>query len=70
MVLLHFYESCFKPFINYSKLITENFLNRGAIHTFRLALWSAHFGGFDQHFLNPSSQVSVIFTTLESETNM
>jgi phospholipase D1/2 len=29
---------------------------RGDIHTYRMALWSAHFGGFDISFLNPSTQ--------------
>ena len=29
---------------------------RGDIHTYRMALWSAHFGGFDESFLNPSTQ--------------
>ena len=29
---------------------------RGDIHTYRMALWSAHFGGFDETFLNPSTQ--------------
>ena len=28
---------------------------RGAVHTFRMALWSAHFGGYDEAYLNPSS---------------
>ena len=29
---------------------------RGDIHTYRMALWAAHFGGFDEVFLNPGSQ--------------
>ena len=29
---------------------------RGDIHTYRMALWAAHFGGFDEAFLNPGSQ--------------
>jgi len=29
---------------------------RGAIHTFRMALWAAHFGGHRHEFENPSSQ--------------
>ena len=29
---------------------------RGAVHTFRMALWSAHLGGFHEDLLNPSSQ--------------
>ena len=28
---------------------------RGAIHTFRMALWSAHLGGFSSEFENPNS---------------
>ena len=28
---------------------------RGAVHTFRMALWSAHFGGYDEAYLNPAS---------------
>lgn len=28
---------------------------RGGIHVFRLALWAAHLGGFDEVYLNPSS---------------
>ena len=28
---------------------------RGDIHTYRMALWAAHFGGFDEAFLNPSN---------------
>ena len=29
---------------------------RGDIHTYRMALWTAHFGGFDEAFLNPNTQ--------------
>jgi phospholipase D1/2 len=29
---------------------------RGDIHTYRMALWAAHFGGADQAFQNPSSE--------------
>ena len=29
---------------------------RGDIHTYRMALWAAHFGGFDEAFLNPNTQ--------------
>jgi len=29
---------------------------RGDIHTYRMALWSSHFGGFDETFLSPSTQ--------------
>jgi len=29
---------------------------RGSVHAFRMALWSAHFGGYDEAFLNPSSE--------------
>jgi len=32
---------------------------RGAIHTFRLALWSAHLGGLREEFSNPASQECV-----------
>ena len=28
---------------------------RGAVHTFRMALWSAHFGGYSEAYLNPAS---------------
>ena len=28
---------------------------RGDIHTYRMALWSAHFGGYDEVFQNPNS---------------
>ena len=28
---------------------------RGDVHTYRMALWSAHFGGFDEAFLNPNT---------------
>ena len=28
---------------------------RGSVHTFRMALWSAHFGGYDEAYLNPAS---------------
>ena len=28
---------------------------RGYIHTYRMALWAAHFGGADEAFRNPSS---------------
>jgi phospholipase D1/2 len=28
---------------------------RGGIHAFRVALWSAHLGGYDEAYLNPSS---------------
>ena len=29
---------------------------RGDIHTYRMALWAAHFGGYNEVFLNPGSQ--------------
>ena len=29
---------------------------RGSVHTFRMALWSAHFGGYDKAYLNPASE--------------
>jgi len=29
---------------------------RGSVHTFRMALWSAHFGGYDEAYLNPISE--------------
>ena len=29
---------------------------RGDIHTYRMALWSSHFGGFDESFLSPHTQ--------------
>ena len=28
---------------------------RGSVHTFRMALWSAHMGGYDEDYLNPAS---------------
>jgi hypothetical protein len=39
---------------------------RGYVHTYRMALWAAHFGGADEAFRNPSSdeclQVSISFS--------
>ena len=29
---------------------------RGSVHSFRMALWSAHFGGYDEAYLNPNSE--------------
>ena len=29
--------------------------SKGAVHTFRMALWSSHFGGYNEVFLNPES---------------
>ena len=36
-------------------IIDESGDPRGSIHTFRMALWSAHFGGYDKDYLNPAS---------------
>ena len=32
---------------------------RGDVHTYRMALWSAHLGGFDEAYLNPNSEECV-----------
>ena len=32
---------------------------RGDIHTYRMALWAAHFGGHDEAYMNPSSEECV-----------
>ena len=32
---------------------------RGDVHTYRMALWSAHFGGHDEAYLNPNSDECV-----------
>jgi len=51
---------------------------RGDIHTFRMALWAAHLGGYDPDFLNPSSiecvekvrEISKSFQEVYSAANM
>jgi len=32
---------------------------RGDVHTYRMALWSAHLGGYDEAYLNPASEECV-----------
>ena len=31
---------------------------RGGVHTYRMALWSAHLGGYKEEYLNPNRQVT------------
>ena len=44
-------------FIKKKSIYLIDWIFRGAIHTFRLALWSAHLGGLREEFSNPASQV-------------
>ena len=36
--------------------VEEEVNPRGSVHTFRMALWSAHFGGYNKSYLNPASE--------------
>ena len=41
---------------------------RGSVHTFRMALWSAHFGGYDEAYLNPASEECIAKVRETSQT--
>ena len=38
------------------RLISNNERARGAVHDYRLGLWSSHFGGFKEEFQNPDTK--------------